>query len=179
MKLLVSYSSLTGNTQKLATAIYNELSLNPLVTEIDLISVKESINIDDYDCIFHGFWVSRETADPLSKKFLENINNKKIALFATLGAYADSPHAKRSMDKAQLLLDESNCLLPTFICRGKIDPKLTERRRKKYPIGHPKALTPEREANHISSRKHPNEEDLTNGRNWASMVLNEVEDTVS
>jgi flavodoxin len=171
MKILVSYSSLTGNTKKVATAIYNELLLHSEANRVDLLPITNFINIGDYDYIFHGFWVDKENADPKSKKYFSIIQNKKIALFATLGALADSPHAHKSMQKAGLLLDESNTLLPTFICRGKIDPILTERRRKKYPIGHKQALTPEREALHISSHKHPNKDDLKNAREWAISVL--------
>jgi len=58
MKLLVTYSSRTGNTKKVAEAI---ISIMPAVTEI--YPVEEAPPPQGYDFIVFGFWVNRETAD--------------------------------------------------------------------------------------------------------------------
>ena len=82
MKLLVVYSSKTGNTQKVAMAIGKTLGVEP-------VAVKDAPAPDDYDWIVAGFWVDKGTADAAMKAYLQRIAGKQVALFATLGAEPD------------------------------------------------------------------------------------------
>lgn len=154
MKSLIVYSSLTGNTQKVGEAI---LEIMPGETWISPVEAAPAPN--EYDFVAVGFWVDKGTADKKTQEYIETIRNRKVALFATLGAKPDSPHAQECLEKAAQLLDKSNMLVGTFICQGKIDPKLTEAM-KNFPKGHFHEMTPERQALHDEAAKHPDAKDF-------------------
>ncbi|HNV05946.1 MAG TPA: flavodoxin family protein, partial [Petrotogaceae bacterium] len=58
MRSLLLYSTLTGNTEKVAKAVYETM---PQGTELKKASNSEEPS--DYDVIVIGFWVDRGTAD--------------------------------------------------------------------------------------------------------------------
>lgn len=158
MKTLIVYSSLTGNTRQIAEAIYEIFG-----EQADLFPVEKAPSADGYDLIAVGFWVDRGTADKKAQGYLGGLRNQQVALFATLGAYPDSEHAAKSMANAAALLDESNQVVGTFICQGKVDPRLIEQF-KKLPEGHPHGLNAERLARHQEAAKHPDAADLNNAK---------------
>lgn len=158
MKTLIVYSSLTGNTKKVAAAIKAAFG-----EEADMLPVEEQPPADGYDLVAVGFWVDRGTADQKARDYISGLGHKKVALFATLGAYPDSEHARQSMASAVALLNDSNQFIGSFICQGKVDPQLVEQF-KNLPAGHPHAMTPERAARHEEAAKHPDEADLANAK---------------
>lgn len=81
MNCLVLYSSLTGNTKKIAYAIYDEITSSK-----DIFESNSSVNLDNYDTILVGYWVDKGLCDTNSKLILENLTNKNVILFGTLGA---------------------------------------------------------------------------------------------
>ena len=126
MKTLITYSTLTGNTKKVAEAVFEAVS-----GEKELLPVKEVKNHEDYDKIIVGHWVDKGDANEESKKFMELIKNKKVGTFGTLGAYPDSDHAKNCVKKiSDSLKENNNEIIAEFICQGAIDPKLMEVMRK-------------------------------------------------
>ncbi|EGO64525.1 flavodoxin family protein [Acetonema longum] len=158
MKTLIVYSTLTGNTQKVAEAIQEVFEV-----QADLAPVEDNPSAEGYDLILVGFWVDKGMADKKSKEYLSSLRHKKVGLFATLGAYPDSDHARQTMIQSSQLLDSSNQLTGTFICQGKVDPRLTAMY-KQFPEGHPHAMTPERIARLQEAAKHPNEADFTKAK---------------
>ena len=74
MKKLVIFSTLTGNTEKIADAIFSVIEGNK-----KLLNVKDSdkINPDDYDKIIDGYWVDKENADEKIKAFMSKINKEE------------------------------------------------------------------------------------------------------
>ena len=56
MRTLVVYSSRTGNTKKVADAIYEIMPDGSRIA-----SVEEDPNVEDYDFVAAGFWVDRES----------------------------------------------------------------------------------------------------------------------
>nr|WP_092072366.1 flavodoxin family protein [Dendrosporobacter quercicolus]NSL48568.1 flavodoxin [Dendrosporobacter quercicolus DSM 1736]SDM40786.1 Flavodoxin [Dendrosporobacter quercicolus] len=158
MRTLIVYSSLTGNTKKVAEAIAGVFG-----SAASLFPVETAPPADDYDFVAVGFWVDRGTADKKAQDYLKTIKGKQVALFATLGAYPDSAHAANSMGNAAALLDDTNQLVGDFICQGKVDPRLIEKF-KDLPDGHPHALTPDRLERHREAAKHPDAQDLQAAR---------------
>ena len=69
MRVLVTYSSRTGNTKKLADGIYEGLNVEDKV----LLPMKEVSSIDEYDLILAGYWVDKAQPNAESKVFLESI----------------------------------------------------------------------------------------------------------
>ena len=62
MKTLVTYSTLTGNTKKVAEAVFEAVN-----GEKKLLPVKEVKNHEDYDKIIVGYWVDKGDANEESK----------------------------------------------------------------------------------------------------------------
>lgn len=157
MKTLLTYSSLTGNTKKVAEAIFEVM---PEGT--DIYPVQEAPSPMDYDFIVVGFWADRTNADKKAQNYMAQIKGKKVALFGTLGASPDSKHALETMENAKKVV-EGNEIVGDFMCRGKIDPKLTERLIN-LPANHSHGMTPERMSRHLEASKHPNEEDFARAK---------------
>ncbi len=166
MKNLIVYSSLTGNTKKVAEAcksIANE--------EWDILAVNQDIDVDKYDTITLGFWVDKGTADQKSLELIKKIKNKRIAFFATLGAYPDSDHAMKTLDRVETLFKENgNEVHSSFICQGAIDPKLIDWMRK-LPNEHPHSPNEDRIKRWEEASKHPNEKDFADAKAWFEKVL--------
>lgn len=165
MKNLIVYSSLTGNTKMVGEAIHEIMPRETLISPVET-----APDAKDYDFVSVGFWVDKGTADKKAQEYLKTIKGKKVALFATLGASPATAHAEDSLRRAAEFLDESNTLVGTFICQGKISRKITEVI-KKMPEGHPHSMTPEREALHREAALHPNENDLASAQSTFKELL--------
>ena len=160
MKTLIAYSTLTGNTKKVAEEVGKAFANSEVC---DIADVKEL----DYDLIVVGSWIDKGTADKKSIDFIKKINNKKVAFFFTLGAKADSDHAKKTCEVIKnLFLENNNEIVGQYYCQGAIDPKLIEQMRKTFPADHPHGVNPENEARWAAASTHPNEEDLKNAYDY-------------
>ncbi len=124
MKILIVYSSKTGNTKKLCEGVYDGIKND---YDVDIVELGKDTLIEGYDLVIDGFWVDRGTANSKSKKFIKSIRNKNVLLLGTLGAAPDSEHGKKCVKKVAELVDDSNDYLGVFLARGKVDPKLTSR----------------------------------------------------
>ena len=154
MKALIVYSTLTGNTQKVAEAIQKAL---PEGTAC--LSAKEAPDPAAYDFIAMGFWVDKGGPNAEAAAYMKRIVGKKVFTFFTLGADPASPHAKTCAEKAPAAYGEGTEQVAAFWCQGAIDPKLIEWMRKQ-PVGGPHSPTPEAEARWAEAAKHPNAADL-------------------
>lgn len=167
MKSIVIYSSRTGNTKQVAEAITKVL---PEGTEC--VAVKEApADLSSYDLVFMGFWADQGNANKEAQTVLTRINSKAVALFATLGVPPMIPHAKETMTAAIQLLPNGLEPVSTFMCQGKVDPKVIEMMFKMFPDGHPHGRNPEREARHKQAASHPDATDLQNAQAFAKDVL--------
>lgn len=155
-KSLVVYSSLTGNTKKVAEAVQS------VIPNCDIFPVENAPeNLDDYYFVSVGYWVDRGLPDAKSKKFIKSLKNMNVALFGTLGAYPDSPHALGCIRDSEVMLKKegsNNNVLGSFLCLGKIDPKLIDYMGKFMGDTHP--VTPERKERLLQVQTHPDENDL-------------------
>ena len=83
MKVLVSYYSDTGNTEKVAKAIYDSLEQ----CEKDISLIKDASNLEAYDLIFCGFPVHSMGLPKKAEEFVKGIpEGKKVAYFGTHGS---------------------------------------------------------------------------------------------
>ncbi|MDL2260222.1 flavodoxin family protein [Deltaproteobacteria bacterium OttesenSCG-928-K17] len=168
MKALVIYSTLTGNTKKVAEGI-----LAGLPEGSALADVKDSPSPEAYDLVVPGFWVDQGHADKAMLAYFENLKNKKAAFFFTLGAYPDSEHADEvAADTEKRLKENGNTVLGHFRCQGKVDPKLLERMKQMLPPDHPHAqMTPERKARLDEAAKHPDDQDLARAKDFGAGLI--------
>ncbi len=121
MKALVVYSSQSGNTKKLAEAVYEVLP-----EEKEIHPVDEAPDPSGYDWVAVGFWFKSGNPDPKSSEYLKKIKGTKLFLFATHGAAADSDHARKGMETAKALAEGAE-IVGTFNCQGAVNPGLLEK----------------------------------------------------
>ncbi len=163
MKVLITYSSKTGNTRKVAEAIHLALP------EADLCPVSNAPDSDQYDLVFAGFWVEKGTASADMQSFLQKLSDKPVALFATPGAYPESHHAAESLQAAADLIS-SGSVVGRFICQGAIDRNVIEWM-EQLPKDHENAPTESRRKLWKDAETHPDEADLKKAAEWAVGVL--------
>lgn len=93
MKGLISYSSNTGNTEKLAQTIYDVLKDE---YDVELKNVKDVKDTSDYDFVLHGIWVRMTGLDNRSKKFLKKLpKGTRLGIFGTSGGEHATEHSER------------------------------------------------------------------------------------
>ncbi len=170
MNTLLTYSSKTGNTKRVADAIYEVLPEGTVYTAID-----EDIDLEKFDNVVVGFWVDKGLPNSEAKDFIEKIEGKNVAIFGTLGAYPDSDHARECMQKTRDILEGKNKLIGEFICQGAVDPKLIEIF-KTFPKGHPHYLDEARKKRHKDASTHPDESDFENARLVFKEIFSELEE---
>ncbi len=170
MKILVTYLSQSGNTEKIANAICEEASL---AHDADLKKLDEVV-IDDfgkYDFIFIGSPLHGGNLAAPVKEFLSNIkagSNQKMAGFITHFA---SAYPEQDMEKfAEPIqaackandIDYVGC----FDCQGALAESMHEMVQKKLN------MSDEEWAGMVEQMTgHPNEEDVANAKACAREVL--------
>jgi flavodoxin len=117
MRSLVVYSSQTGNTKRLAEAIYGAIP-----GEKEIYPCQSAPDPGDYDFIAVGFWFKAGKPDPDAQTFLKKIVEQSVFLFATHGAGDDSQHAEEGMEEAKALIPEAE-ISGSFHCQGEVDPE--------------------------------------------------------
>jgi flavodoxin len=116
MKVLVTYMSKTGNTRKVAEAIFEEVK-----DEKELKPIDEVTSIEGYDIAFLGFPVEREGLNKKAEQFLKNhcINGRKVVLFVTHAAQEDNPELPPMLDKFRQAAHGAN-IVDMFDCQGEL-----------------------------------------------------------
>jgi len=114
-RILVTYQSQTGNTKKVAQAIYEAI---PEPKEIK--PIQEAQSLKEYDLIFMGFPVHGSGPNPKARTYLENnTKGKQIALFITHAAPEDAPEMPESIQKFCDAATEAN-IIDVFHCQGQL-----------------------------------------------------------
>lgn len=159
MKVLVTYFTQSGNTEKVAQAIYQAIGGNK-----EMVSLKEAKNPDSYEIVFCGFPVHSHSVPLPVQNFIKSISpGKQLALFATHGSLRGGELATTAIEHAISLASKLR-VLGTFGCRGKVDPKLIEALLKK-PEHRAWAETAK------SAVSHPDESDLEDAKQFAKKIL--------
>jgi flavodoxin len=108
MKYLVTYWSQTGNTKRVAEAIFDVLPKEKHIQPFAEVST-----LDGFDLIFIGFPVMQFGPPGIVKKFLStHVNGKKIALFITHAMFSNSEDPQQ---QAMLEKELENC---RSACKG-------------------------------------------------------------
>jgi len=154
--ILITYSSRTGNTRKVAEAIASALN-----GDVTVVPVEEAPEPTDFDRLLHGFWVNGATADEASLEYLRLIRGQSIGLFGTMGAHPDSAYGRSiHLRLKNELKRNGNRLDGWFLCAGEIDAKLIAWM-ETLPPGHSQYPTPERRQNWADAMGHPDQPDLS------------------
>jgi flavodoxin len=115
MKALVAYLSNSGNTRKVAEAIFEG------ITDCKEIKPLDEVNsLEGYDIAFLGFPVHQGGPDKKAAKILQKhcINGRKIALFITHASQENSPGTLSAL--AQFREAAGASLIDMFDCQGQL-----------------------------------------------------------
>jgi flavodoxin len=159
MKALVTYFSQTGNTEKLARAIFDAIEVEKQISPI-----KEVQNAGDYDVIFCGFPVHAHSVPVAVQGFIKGLPpGMKLAIFSTHGSLRGGQLAVTAMEHAASLAEQTK-VLGTFGCRGKVQMSLIDALMKQ-----PEHRAWAQEAQ--SAVSHPDEADLEDGREFTRKIM--------
>jgi len=126
MRSLITYSSQTGNTLKLARTIYDNLE-----GEKDIFPIDEAPDSSGYDFVAVGFWLMAGKPDPKAMEYLSKCTrSSRLFLFATHGAAKGSDHVKNAVDHAVSLTNGAD-ITGMFTCQGEVNPKVLEKVKQK------------------------------------------------
>jgi flavodoxin len=158
---LVAYFSQTGNTKKVAEAIYENIEGDKQIMPVRE-AQKEAI--EDYDLIFIGFPVHSHGVPFAMESFIKKIPpDKKIAFFSTHGSLTGGKLSREAIEHASVLASRTR-LLGTFSCRGKVSLTALDILKK----------SPEHRAwadMAASASTHPDEHDLGEAASFAKWII--------
>ena len=159
MKTLVAYYSESGNTEKLAKAIYDGI----IVPEKKILPISDA-SAKDNDVIFVGFPVQASSVPAKVENFIKSVpEGKKLAFFITHGSLRGGQLAISALYHAfSLALRVS--VLGTFGCRGQVKPGLIDALLK----------NPEHKAWVLEAQSaagHPDKADLADGKEFANWMI--------
>ena len=158
-KILVTYLSQTGNTKKIAEAIFESLEGDKTIEPMD-----EVQEIEDYSLIFIGFPVHSHSVPFKIESFLRKIpQGKKIALFSTHGSLPGGRLAREALEHAAVTASKAK-VLGTFSCRGKVSIAALEILNKSPEHKAWAEMAP-------SSQTHPDEGDIEDAKSFAKWIM--------
>lgn len=163
LKILITYYTGTGNTEKIAKAIKEGITGH----DVDLLPVKDvdPTSLNSYDLVFlgsglYGFNVSRKIA-ALVKKAPENPQPNPY------------PDSFSSVNK---IIEPANCeVLGQFDCCGEnLVEKAEEQRQARWGRMAPDERKKSEEDFLNLVKGHPNEKDFETAKNFATSIINKL-----
>lgn len=170
MKVLVTYFSQSGNTEKIASAIFEELSqaADAQFKKLDNVTANE---VAEYDCLFVGSPLhSGDLAQPV-KDFLKEMKGKsgqKMAGFITHFAPAYPDQEMDAFTKSLKSACQENGMeyVGSFDCQGYLNDALHK------PVQEKMGLSDEQWAGMVEQMTgKPNEEDVINAKAFVQSLL--------
>ncbi len=159
MKALVTYFSETGNTKKVANAIYEAIDF-----EKEIKPVQEVKTANGYDIIFCGFPVHAHSVPSKVADFIKQMpDGQKIAFFSTHGSLRGGQLPRQAFEHAIGLAIKAN-VLGHFGTRGQVNQKVIDMLLK----------SPEHKAwgeEAQSAIGHPDEHDLADTKTFAEEMI--------
>ena len=118
----IRFSSLTGNTKKLADTIHEMLPHD----KCDYFGENDS-RVPQSDLLYIGFWTDKGNADHKTLELLAKLKNKKIFLFGTAGFGGSDVYFKKILEQVRQSIDSSNVVIGEYMCQGKMPLSVRER----------------------------------------------------
>ena len=99
----IIFSSVTGNTEKLADTIHETLPQDMC----DYFGGNE-LQVPESDLLYIGFWTDKGNADNKTLELLSKLKNKKIFLFGTAGFGGSDTYFNKILEQVRQSIDSSN-----------------------------------------------------------------------
>lgn len=116
MKVLVAYMSKTGNTKRVAEAMFEEIADEKAIKPIEDVE-----SIEAYDVAFLGFPIHQMGPDKKTVKLLERhcVNGRNVVLFITHAAPEDSQDLPPMLEKFRRAASGAH-IVDLFDCQGEL-----------------------------------------------------------
>ncbi|NME84369.1 flavodoxin family protein [Clostridium sp. SM-530-WT-3G] len=147
MKYAIVYSSITGNTKKLAESIKNKITECYFGNPSD-----EALSADT---IFLGFWAAKNSCSADVQSFIEKLSGKKLFIFGTAGYNNTKEYFEEILSNVKSHVPSSNTIIGTYMCQGKVSDTKQDMIKKDNAEMY-KAI----KDNLAESERHPNEDDI-------------------
>ena len=156
----IIFSSLTGNTKKLAETIRAVLPAE----DCDYFGAPETAELYS-EMLYVGFWTDKGNADSAALGLLSKLRGKEIFLFGTAGFGGSAAYFQKILDHVKQSVDPSNTVVGEYMCQGKMPQSVRERYMKmKENPEHPANLDALIK-NFDCALSHPDSDDLEKLRN--------------
>ncbi|MBQ3437863.1 MAG: flavodoxin [Fusobacterium sp.] len=162
MKILIIYSSLTGNTKKVCEKAFEYLNCEKEIINLEDL---EKVNLYDYENIIIGTWIDKATAEAKTRKFLKSLKNKNLYFIGTLAASLDSEHAKKCYNNLTKLCSKDNKFIDGVLARGRVSEELQDKFTK-FPLNIIHKFVPNMKEIILDANSHPNESDFNIIKNF-------------
>ncbi|PXV96248.1 flavodoxin [Lachnotalea glycerini] len=163
----VLYLSVTGNTEKIAAAIYQSISSSSK----DICKIDGSITTDFAENYFIGFYLHQGLAPEPISAFLKKLHGKNIALFGTCGYGFNQSYFNHIESKISNIIPFDNNYLGCFLCQGKMPITIRNEYEKKLLGDEKNYILNNLIKNFDNAMLHPNEEDIKNAETYAQEVI--------
>lgn len=162
MKYAVIYHSETGNTKRVADAIYNALPDG----DKTILPIEQADTAPAADVYFVGFSIRNNTCGIETMNFLDQIQGGKVALFATCGYFPADSYKDQLERRLSVWLPDHAEYLGMFLCQGKVDDVQAEKMIQNMPDVESQLKTMFQEG-----QSHPNDDDLSNAAQFAEQIV--------
>ena len=115
MSYAIVFSSKTGNTRLLADTLRASLPQN----ECTYFGAPAPEALEA-ETLYIGFWTDKGHADDTLTAFLQTLKGKRVFLFGTAGFGGSAEYFEQILAAVQESLDESNTVIGTYMCQGKM-----------------------------------------------------------
>ena len=115
MSYAIVFSSKTGNTALLAQTLREQLPQ----TDCCYFGAPDAAALAA-DTLYVGFWTDKGKADADTLDFLQQLHGKRVFLFGTAGFGGSAEYFEQILAAVQKSLDESNTVIGTYMCQGKM-----------------------------------------------------------
>ena len=159
MYIPIYYSSITGNTKKLAEYIKKELQADGHEPELFDSALPGEEPDREAEVILVAFWCRRSGMDDFSLRTLSRLTGKKILAIGTIGGNVSGPYGDRVRKNVREVIEKENTCLGVCICQGAINLKRVQGRRM-LPKEDRHYLSDEKYARFLETQGHPDEADL-------------------
>ena len=159
-KYSIVFSSLTGNTKKLADAIRAVLPKE----DCEYFGAPKAEELHS-EMLYIGFWTDKGTADSDTLKLLQSLKNRKVFLFGTAGFGGSDEYFKKILSRVKQSLDLSNVVVGEYMCQGKMPQSVRERYVKMKELTNAPANLDMLIDNFDSALSHPDEKDIIKLKN--------------
>ena len=122
MRLAIVFSSVTGNTERVAQAIREACKGHEIVA-----FGQPPQNVDKAELVFAGSWTDKGSCAQEMKDFLGTLHGKRVALFGTAGFGISELYFASLAERFKSQVPQGNQVVGSFFCPGKMPQSVRER----------------------------------------------------